>query len=394
MWLSDVRLVMPDCVLPSASVFLENGIISQITDGAVKKPDLHGTGLTAVAGFVDLHGDMLERELEPRPGAAFPIELALLELDKRLAAAGVTTAYAAISFSEHRAKHLRSEERAKEIVEGVAGLREALLTDMRIHARFEITNHRAAPILKSLLHAKMVDMVSLNDHTPGQGQYRDIEKFVSYISQWQGKTREEVESNVRERMQRVSDAPPAWDVIEEITALTRQAGMVVASHDDDSPEKVQLVQSVGASLSEFPVTLEAAKAAKVHGMQIIMGAPNALRGGSHSGNLSAIKALEYGVLDILASDYYPAAMLRAALEIAKKGLLPLPEAMNLVSLNPARAVGMQDRGSLEVGKRADLVLLDHSNNDRVVATLRGGKIIYWAGHPVLPSPQSRVLEFA
>jgi alpha-D-ribose 1-methylphosphonate 5-triphosphate diphosphatase len=234
----------------------------------------------------------------------------------------------------------------------------------------------------------------LNDHTPGQGQYRDIEKFVSYISQWQGKTREEVESNVRERMQRVSDAPPAWDVIEEITALTRQAGMVVASHDDDSPEKVQLVQSVGASLSEFPVTLEAAKAAKVHGMQIIMGAPNALRGGSHSGNLSAIKALEYGVLDILASDYYPAAMLRAALEIAKKGLLPLPEAMNLVSLNPARAVGMQDRGSLEVGKRADLVLLDHSNNDRVVATLRGGKIIYWAGHPVLPSPQSRVLEFA
>ena len=306
----------------------------------------------------------------------------------------MTTAYAAISFSEHRAKHLRSEERAREIVEGVAGLRASLLTEMRIHARFEITNHRAAPILKDLLTARMVDMVSLNDHTPGQGQYRDLEQFIAYISTWQGKTREEVENNVRERMQKSADAPPSWEVIAQITKLAREAGMVVASHDDDSPEKVQMVRGVGASLSEFPVTLEAAQAAQAHGMKIIMGAPNALRGSSHSGNLSALEALEHGVLDILASDYYPAAMLRAALEIVKKGLLPLPEAVNLISLNPARAVGLQDRGSLEVGQCADLVLLDHNDNYRVVATLRGGKIIYWAGHPVLPSPQSRVLEFA
>ncbi len=394
MWLSDVRLVLPDCVLPSASLRLENGKIAEVIDGAAKKPDLHGSGLTAISGLVDLHGDMLERELEPRPGAAFPIEVSLLELDKRLAAAGITTAYAAISFSESRAKHLRSEERAKEIVQGVAGLRGSLLTDMRIHARFEITNHRAAPVLKDLLADGMVDMVSLNDHTPGQGQYRDLEKFISYISSWQDKSREEVENNVRERIQKAADAPPAWDVIGEITALARQAGMVVASHDDDSPEKVALVQSVGASLSEFPVSLEAAKAAKSLGMQIIMGAPNALRGSSHTGNLSALDALEHGVLDILASDYYPAAMLRAALEIVKKGLLELPEAINLVSYNPARAVGMHNRGSLEVGRQADIVLLDHHADYRVVATLRQGKIIYWAGHPVLPSPQARVLEFA
>ncbi len=394
MWLSDVRLVLPDCVLPSASLCFENGIISQVLDGAVKKPDLHGTGLTAIAGLVDLHGDMLERELEPRPGAAFPIELALLELDKRLAAAGVTTAYAAISFSEHRAKHIRSEERAREIVEGVAGLRESLLTEMRIHARFEITNHRAAPVLEELLAEKMVDIVSLNDHTPGQGQYRDLEQFIQYVSTWQGKTREEVESNVRERMQRAAEAPPSWEVIAQITKLALEAGMVVASHDDDSSEKVDLVRSVGASLSEFPINLEAAKAARAYGMQIIMGAPNALRGGSHSGNLSALEALEHGVLDILASDYYPAAMLKAALSIVERGMLSLPEAINLVSLNPARAVGMTDRGSLEVGQHADVVLVDHNDNHRVVATLRGGKIIYWAGHPVLPSPQSRVLELA
>ena len=394
MWLSDARVVLPDRVLERGSLRLEDGKIAEIIEGPAPHADLHGAGLTAIPGLVDLHGDMLERELEPRPGAAFPMEMSLLELDKRLAAAGITTAYTAISFSEHRAKHLRSEERAREIVEGIAGLRSGLLTDIRIHARFEITNHRAAPVLKDLLAAQMVDMVSLNDHTPGQGQYRDLEQFISYISSWQDKTREEVEQNVIERIQRTTDAPPAWDVIAEVAQLARDAGMVVASHDDDSADKVRLVQSVGASLSEFPVTLEAAQAAHMHGMGIIMGAPNALRGSSHSGNLSALEALEHGVLDILASDYYPAAMLRAALSIAQKGLLPLPAAIQLVSHNPASAVGLADRGSLELGKKADLVLLESARDHRVVATLRSGKIIYWAGHPVLPTTHARALELA
>jgi alpha-D-ribose 1-methylphosphonate 5-triphosphate diphosphatase len=379
-WLSDVRLVLPDRVLPNASLRFASGLIAEVIDGPAPHADLHGTGLTAIPGLVDLHGDMLERELEPRPGAAFPMEVSLIELDKRLAAAGVTTAYAAISFSEGRAKHIRSEERAREIIEGVAGLRKSLLTDIRIHARFEITNHRAAPILKDLLAAGMVDLVSLNDHTPGQGQYRNLEQFINYLSSWQNKSREEVEEHIWERMRRSQDAPPSWEVIAEITQLARQAGMIVASHDDDSKDKVRLVHGVGATLSEFPVALEAARAAKT-------------RGASHSGNLSALEALDHGLLDILASDYYPAAMLRAALSIAQKGLLDLPAAINLVSLNPARAVELNDRGTLEVGQRADLVLLDHQHDHRVVATLRGGKIIYWAGHPLLPT-SVRALEYA
>jgi alpha-D-ribose 1-methylphosphonate 5-triphosphate diphosphatase len=391
-WLSDVRAVLPDRVLERASLRLEGGRIAEIREGSAPHAHLDGTGLTVIPGIVDLHGDMLEREIEPRPGAAFPIGVSLLELDKRLAAAGVTTAFAAISFSEHRAKHLRSEERAREIVEGASALRESLLTDFRVHARFEITNHRAAPVLKELLEAGRVDLVSLNDHTPGQGQYRDLEQFISYVSTWQGKTRDEVEQNVRERMQRTQDAPPSWEVIAEVTRLARDAGMVVASHDDDTLEKVQLVSNVGATLSEFPVTLDAAKAAKAHGMEIIMGAPNALRGGSHSGNLSALEALEAGVLDSLASDYYPAAMLRASLSIAEKGLLSFVDAINLITRNPARAVGLTDRGALEVGRCADLVLLDHTDDHRVVATLRGGRVVYWAGHPVLNTTPARRLE--
>ena len=383
MWLSDVRLVLPDRTLERASLRIEGGRIAELREGPTPHADLHGAGLTAIPGIVDLHGDMLEREIEPRPGAAFPINMSLFELDKRLAAAGVTTAYAAISFSEHRANHLRSEERAKEIVEAVGAWRGSLLTDFRIHARFEITNPRAAPVLKDLIERGLVDLVSLNDHTPGQGQYRDLEQFIHYVSTWQGKSRAEVEASVRERMARSRDAPPSWATIAEVTALALEAGFCIASHDDDSPEKVALVHSIGASLSEFPVTLEAARAARDAGMHVIMGAPNALRGGSHSGNLSAIAALEAGALDILASDYYPAAMLQAALCLHRDHALPLHNAINLISLNPARAVGLHDCGSLELGKLANLVLLDHGDHWRVAATLREGRVVNWAGHPVL-----------
>jgi alpha-D-ribose 1-methylphosphonate 5-triphosphate diphosphatase len=372
------------------SLRLEAGRIVELREGPAPQADLHGVGLTVIPGIVDLHGDMLERELEPRPGTAFPMDLALFELDKRLAAAGVTTAFAAVSFSEHRANHIRSEERAREIVEGVGALRSALLTDFRLHARFEITNPRAAPVLKDLIAAGLVDLVSLNDHTPGQGQYRDLEHFIEYVSKWQGKTREEVEENVRDRMRRNADAPPSWEVIAEVTALAVEAGLQIASHDDDSSDKVNLVRAVGATLSEFPVTLEAALSARAAGMQIVMGAPNALRGGSHSGNLSALEALESNALDILASDYYPAAMLRAALHLHQHHGLELPEAINLISKNPARAVGLRDRGSLELGSCADLVLLDHRDRWRVAATIRAGRIVYWAGHALLPSPHTAV----
>jgi alpha-D-ribose 1-methylphosphonate 5-triphosphate diphosphatase len=221
MWLSDLRVVLPDRVPERASIRLERGRIREVRESGTKHADLHsaglhsaglhssglhssglhssglhssglhgaglhGAGLVAIPGLVDLHGDMLEREIEPCPGTALPIEMTLLELDKRLAASGVTTAFAAISFSEHHANHLCSQERASEIVEGVHALRGTLLTDIRVHARFEITNPRTAPVLKDLLERGMVDLVSLNDHTPGQGQYRDLERFVQYVSEWQG----------------------------------------------------------------------------------------------------------------------------------------------------------------------------------------------------------------
>ena len=387
LWLSDLRVVLPDGVLERGSVKVEGGVITDIVEGPAPHGSfpigrLSGQGHTLIPGIIDLHGDMLEREVEPRPGAAFPLPMSIMELDKRLAAAGVTTAYAAISFAQNARKgHIRTEDRARELVHAVGGLRDSLLVDFRIHARFDVTNTRAVPILKELLHDGLVDLVSLNDHTPGQGQYRDLEAYMNFMERWQNMTREEVQQRLSERLSHAAEHPVSWDVVAEVTALAREAGLPIASHDDDTVEKVDLMQQLGAGLSEFPVTVEAAREARKRGMSIIMGAPNALRGKSLTGNLSAMDALGDGLLDILASDYYPATLLQAAWQIGHQEL-PLHQAINLVTRNPARAVGLTEYGRIAVGARADLVVVSKAEHLKTCATLKSGRVIYWAEPPL------------
>ncbi|WP_291431237.1 alpha-D-ribose 1-methylphosphonate 5-triphosphate diphosphatase [Deinococcus sp.] len=382
-WLSDVRLVLPGGVLERGSLRLEDGAIAEIVEGpaphaAPTLRRLAGQGHTVIPGIIDLHGDMLEREVEPRPGAAFPLPMSIMELDKRLAAAGVTTAYAAISFAENARKgHIRTEDRARELVHAVGNLRGSLLVDFRIHARFDVTNARAAPILKELLRDGLVDLVSLNDHTPGQGQYRDLEAYMNFMERWQNMTRKEVQERLSERLAHAAEHPVSWDVVAEVTALARQAGLPIASHDDDTEQKVDLMQQLGAGLSEFPVTVKAAQEARKRGMSIIMGAPNALRGRSLTGNLSAVDALGQGLLDILASDYYPATLLQAAWQIGHQDL-PLHEAVRLITFNPANAVGLEGHGRIAVGAQADLVVVSQEVHLKTCATLKAGRVIYWA----------------
>jgi alpha-D-ribose 1-methylphosphonate 5-triphosphate diphosphatase len=381
-WISDARMVLPDGVLECGSIRFEDGLIAEILEGPVAgcKRITNARGMTLIPGVVDVHGDMLEREIEPRPGSEFPTQMAMVELDKRLAAAGVTTAFAAISFAEARTnQRLRSEERAKGIIHDIAAHRDSMLVDWRVHARFEITNHGAAPILRELIAAHHLDLVSLTDHTPGQGQYRDLEHLIAYSARWRGAPREEVESNILEKMRRVADAPPSWEVVRDVARIAVDAGVSVASHDDDTAEKVDLVWAIGATLSEFPVSLAAALEAKRRGMAVIMGAPNALRGESHSGNLSALDALEAGALDILAADYSPGSLVQAAFRIARDGRLPLEQAVGLISENPAKAVKLFDRGRIAVGCRADIALLEVGDLPRVRATWRGSRVVYSDG---------------
>jgi alpha-D-ribose 1-methylphosphonate 5-triphosphate diphosphatase len=390
MWLSDIKIVLPDGVLERASLNIEDGKIAEIVEGSapqsMSQPTLILDGMTLIPGIIDLHGDMLERDVEPRPSARFPTEMGLIELDKRYAGAGITTAFAAISFA-WRKNDLRSQESAIEMIETVNRMRTETLVDMRVHARFEVTNPGTATILQDLLERKRVHLVSIMDHTPGQGQYKDIDRYINFMQKWLGtdldslgEYKERIIAKMRENIVLASQKSRDWDVVREVLQVAVEHHIPVASHDDDTVEKVARQADMGVTISEFPVTREAAHAAHQHSMKIVMGAPNAYRGRSTSDNLSALDGIKAGFVDILATDYYPASMLNTALKLADEGILPLHESIQLISTNPADAIHLTDRGRIAVGLNADLVLVEEGNFPRVRGTIRRGIPIYWDRH--------------
>lgn len=398
MWLSELKLVLPDGVIERGAIEIRDGVIAAIVEGDAPSADaLPYPGLTLIPGLIDLHGDMLERNIEPRPGALFPIPIALYELDKILAGAGITTAYAAVGFA-WTTNDLRTQAKAQEIITRIAAYRDTLNVDMRVHARFEISNPNTAPVLEALLDQGVIDLVSVMDHTPGQGQYKNIEKYVDFMTRWLGFDPEAIGEDMIKRIEGAitvqTAAPRNWQVVEDAARIARARGIPIASHDDDTIDKVTRMADLGVTISEFPVSLAAAHEARRRGMHVIMGAPNAYRGVSTGGNLSASEAARAGVVDILATDYFPAAMLGAAFKWAADGVMPLHESVNTVSLHPAEAAGLDDRGAIAVGRRADLVLVETTTDGhaRVRASLRGGRFIYRDQHtdarPILEAVSS------
>lgn len=361
-----------------ACIEIEDGLIKDIHSSTTPSCAIDLCGLQLIPGLIDLHGDMIEREALPRPGSPINVETALFELDKRLASSGITTAFSAISFAWGQDDTIRSEASATRFIESITTHRQELLVDHFIHSRFAITNPSAGAVLSKLLEENKVHLVSLMDHTPGQGQYRDIEAYVQFSISWAKRTEgiDLSRQQVMERIRAAQEKPKAYDVVRSLSEVARRKGVPLASHDDDTLEKVEFMVNMGVTMSEFPVTLEAAKAARQHGLATIMGAPNALRGISHSGNLSAREAIIHGHLDILATDYYPPSMLLSAFKLEEEGILPIHESINLICRNPARAVGLLDRGTLKQGFRADLVFIEKGNRPRVRATLKEGMPIY------------------
>lgn len=384
MWLSDLQIVLPDRMIERGALRIEGPTIVEIIDGPApaeaRVRSVRGQGLTAIPGIIDMHGDMIETEVQPRPGVSFPIDLAVLELDKRMAASGITTAYAGISFWEivQRGKE-RSIEHARQMVAGIQALRDSLLIDLYIHARYEVTMPSVVPALIELLEGRQIHLLSLMDHTPGQGQYRNLEQYVDFIAKYRNANPADVAAETQERLRRAQSGPPVWEPVAEIVTLALALGVPVASHDDDTTDKVDLMTDLGVTISEFPVTLEAAETARRRGMAVAMGAPNVLRGLSHAGNLSAIAAIQAGAVDILAADYSPAALLQAVFVLAEQGSLPLHEAVKLIAQGPAAALGLHDRGRIEVGLSADIALVERAGRPRVRGTIRRGLPIYWDG---------------
>ena len=370
-WLEHARVVLPDGVLEDGAVCVEDGFISAIEPTApTGSRSVNLRGALLLPGIVDIHGDMLERELEPRPNTEFPVSIALAELDKRLASNGITTAFAAVALAD--GPGLRSEDRAEKLIHAIRAAEDSLRTRILIHARFEVSVSSGVALLERCLRNGSIGMVSLMDHTPGQGQFRDLEYYVEYMTKWLGGNREAAQQSAGAHL----ETPVSWDVARGIAGLALERGVPLASHDDDTGEKVQLMQSLGVTIAEFPVTIKAAWAAKSYCMGVVMGAPNALRGSSHSGNLSALEGIKAGVVDGLCADYHPASLLHAALRLKADSILPLHEAFKLISTNPARAALLSDRGRIEVGCRADLIGV---TNARVSMTWRDGQKIYSDG---------------
>ena len=378
MWLSDITIVLPDRMIRNGAVCVENGLITEIGDRPVQS-GIAASGHTLFPGFIDMHGDMIEQELEPRARVDFPMDVALNALDARLAASGVTTAYAAVSFSRGvREGERRSFDHTSRVIRDLHAAKVQARVDHRIHARFDITFDNAVAVLRDLLDAGHVDLVSLMDHTPGQGQYRNLEIHIknkaAHFGVSETKARDMISTAIAERS-RPQDVLLAN--MSEVARMCREHGVALASHDDDTVAKANLMADLGSVIAEFPVTLEAAEVAIERGIMTAMGAPNAMRGQSYSGNLSARQAHAAGLLSILAADYHPAAILPAIMALADQDLEGLPGAARLATANPARALGLTDRGTIEIGKRADLVLVDPQG--RVAWTLRGGETIFSNG---------------
>ncbi|WP_375452328.1 alpha-D-ribose 1-methylphosphonate 5-triphosphate diphosphatase [uncultured Devosia sp.] len=391
MWLSNFRIVLADKVLENGALRIQDGVIAEISQTPVAKADVEGEGLLLMAGMIDMHGDMIEREIEPRPGVRMPMEMGLRDLDTKLATSGVTTAYASLSFAPGSTYgHMRSYDFTSEMIRAVVAARPTLLIDHRVHARFEVTFPAALSVVKELVGEGSVDLVSLCDHTPGQGQYRDLALQAANLAKNKGispeAAAEQLQQRIRDRKATAGDMTATLRAITQYCALH---GVPVASHDDDTIEKVALMDALGANISEFPVTLEAAQEAHRRGMLNAMGAPNALRGQSYSGNLSARQAHAAGVLDLLAADYHPSAMLPAILVLAKTDPDGLAGAARLTSLNPARALGLEDRGQIGIGLRADLLIASDVGVGRVHATLSRGRPVYADGTLAFPALSTR-----
>lgn len=373
-YLTRARLVTATDVIEDASVLIEDGYIAAINPVSVQNTEVIDLNhLYLIPGLIDLHCDAIEKEIEPRPNAFFPIDFAIAQIDQRSAAAGITTPFHAISFAQEELG-VRSNEKAAEIVRAVHSYQPYASVDNHIHCRYEITDPTGLPILLQLLEERQVHLISLMDHTPGQGQFKDLQAFQTYFSRTYHKTTVEIKALVQRKIEQ------AAGVLERVNTLVTAAQsyqVPVASHDDDSPERIAQMRALGVRISEFPINLPTAQAAQAAGLYTVFGAPNVLRGQSQSGSMRAIDAIHHQVGDILCADYAPASLLAAAFQIPQLTSLSLPKALALVTRNPALAVGLRDRGEIAVGKRADLVAVQTVHTfPKVLSTWVQGHRVY------------------
>lgn len=369
----NARLVLPsEEVLGSVAV--KDGRIHSVDQGvALDAPgwDLEGDYL--MPGFVEMHTDNFERHLMPRPKVQWAPLPALLAHDAEVAAAGITTVFDALGVGDTDHESLRGGN-WKAVLETLdLCTRENLLrADHHLHVRCELPAANAIDLFEPFHAHPRLTLISLMDHTPGQRQWENIEVARVYYTGKKGWSDEKFErqlAHAAELQERYAQPHRAYFV-----DYCKTHGLALASHDDTTAGHVQQAHAEGASMSEFPTTVLAARTAHELGMLTVMGGPNVVRGGSHSGNVSAAELAKLGLLDILSSDYVPGSMLSAVIRLVDDGILSLPQAVATVSHNPAQATGLKDRGQIATGLRADLiqvrmVALAHGQRHAVVRSV-------------------------
>mgnify|MGYP001576594317 FL=1 len=352
--LANARVVMADNVVPG-TVLLRAGRIEAIDAAATATPgalDLEGDFL--IPGLVELHTDNFERHLMPRPKVRWPELPALFGHDAEVAAAGITTVYDALGVGDAEPEAMRGQDLAPVLAALEKASADGLLrAEHRLHIRCELPAPNTLELFATFADHPLLGLISLMDHTPGQRQWENIERARIYYCGKKGWSNEKFERSVKDS-QRLQEkyAQPHRRVFVEYAARRK---IPLASHDDTLAAHVEEAHAEGVVISEFPTRVEAAQAARGKGMSIVMGAPNVVRGGSHSGNVAAVELARLGLLDTLSSDYVPASLLMAAFRLVSDAQYSLPKAVATVSRNPARALGLEDRGEIAPGLRADLV---------------------------------------
>lgn len=353
--LTNARLILEDEVVAGTIVFDESGIVSVDHGRSALPAAIDAEGDYVAPGLVEMHTDNMEKHFMPRPKVFWPNGLAAaLVHDAQMAAAGVTTVYDAIcAGTPFSAKDYRKDIFADVMGALRLGTAEGVFRiDHRIHMRCELTSPDLLRDIEPYQDDRLVQLVSLMDHTPGQRQWRNIEHLRTY-SLGNGKTEAEFEEDIVVRQREgAENVGRNWSAVVE---MFQARGIPIATHDDTTVEHVEAGIASGAVISEFPTTVEAAEAAKQRGLATIAGAPNVVRGGSHSGGVSVAELAEKDLLDGLSSDYVPASLLQAVLKLNDKHGIALPAAMAKVTWKVADILGLGDRGHLKQGLRADLV---------------------------------------
>lgn len=377
-----------DTVIRGAQTLLADGLVTTdvlLRDDTIQAiaPDhtpegareIDAAGRWLLPGIVDIHGDAFERQIMPRPGVHFPLDIALHDTDQQLISNGITTAYHGITYSWEPG--LRGRDNVLSLIDALITLAPLLDCDTRLHLRFETHNLNAVDEIASWLATGKVGLLAFNDHTPMVVAARQDPNKTAKVRSWAERSNlslADYNALVDDIVSRGSEVPTAET---HLAAAAAEHGIPLLSHDDDSPERRQYYQALGCHIAEFPLDEATAHYARSLDNAVVFGAPNVLRGGSHNNAVCATSMVKQGLCTVLASDYYYPAPLQAAFRLVRDGHCDWQSAWNLVSYNPAQAAGLHDRGSIAPGKRADLILVDSINHlPRVAGVWVAGRQVF------------------